>query len=507
MQKASEEMYFEYIVDENLPKLAWCAKLKKGEERVTVKCGKQVEIFRDWFIEGAWNGSFYEGKFEESTFLLGTGGKVDNNKILFSTPSHTLERLHFIRTKGDLYISNSFAFVLEATNTSLNFKYLDYEKAFHSILLGIDQYQKTIPLAQKDAECFVCYYTNIIIDKNLSIIYRKKKEVSSFSDYHVYKKSLDDSIAIIKENIVAEERKKKYGVITTISSGYDSAACAAIAKTIGCNTAVTFNQPDKYASDSGEDIAHVLGYENIISKNADSYKKRKDLIEAEYVSGGELGTGIVFSAFDEEFKDKLVFIGEGGDRLWDRNVSDVNDKIRFINELYSGSTLIEPRLRLGYIYLPLPFYGATCWPSIYAINHSVEMESWTMHNSYDRPIARRIVEEAGVPRQMFGVEKIGAGFNYRFDTLKRMRGRMSETSYKDFCNYYHKHKSFSIKRFIRIVRYLFNTMPAYINYVLRKAGIKKRIKDKNTRVIKVENPLAVSYMFHWGIENTKKRYR
>lgn len=500
-------MYFDYKVDRNLPKLAWCAELIKGEERVRIKCGKQVETKEDWFAEGAWNGIFSAGKFEQSTFFLGTGAKINKNEVLFATPSHTLERLHFIRKKNKLYISNSLSFALETTKTNLDLNYLDYEKVFHSILLGIDQYEKNIPLEQKNAQCFVVYYKNIIIDKNLNLKYEKKKECEPFQSYLQYKESLYTSIAMIKKNIVAEERKKKYGVVTTISSGYDSAACAAVAKSIGCDTAVTFNAPKKYAVDSGEEIAKVLGYKNIICKNADDYKSREDFTEAEYVAGGELGTGIVFSAFDKEFEDNLVFIGEGGDRLWDRNVEDVNDKIRFINELYSGSTLIEPRLRLGYIYLPLPFYGAVCWPSLYKINHSEEMEHWAVHNSYDRPIARRIVEESGVPRQMFGAEKVGAGFNYRFDTLKRMKGRMSEKSYTDFCEYYNLHKKITVKRIIRIVRYFFNTTPAYINYILRKAGIKKRIKDVNTRIIKVENPLAVSYMFHWGITNTKKRYR
>jgi hypothetical protein len=36
------------------------------------------------------------------------------------------------------------------------------------------------------------------------------------------------------------------------------------------------------------------------------------------------------------------------------------------------------------------------------------MNPWRLGNKYDRPIARRIAEEAGLPRQMFGQSKMGS---------------------------------------------------------------------------------------------------
>jgi len=37
-----------------------------------------------------------------------------------------------------------------------------------------------------------------------------------------------------------------------------------------------------------------------------------------------------------------------------------------------------------------------------------EMMPYTLNNDYDRPIPRRIAEESGVPRELFGQEKKAA---------------------------------------------------------------------------------------------------
>src|SRR5207245_1892941 len=44
-------------------------------------------------------------------------------------------------------------------------------------------------------------------------------------------------------------------------------------------------------------------------------------------------------------------------------------------------------------------------PEIIAISRSAEMAPYRIGGSYDRPIARRLLEEAGVPRQLFGQKK------------------------------------------------------------------------------------------------------
>ena len=68
----------------------------------------------------------------------------------------------------------------------------------------------------------------------------------------------------------------------------------------------------------------------------------------------------------------------------------------------------ELRLVQGFIQLPLPFMGARHKQDIVRITESFEMEPWRVANEYDRPIPRRIAEEAGVPRHLFGQSKMAS---------------------------------------------------------------------------------------------------
>lgn len=70
--------------------------------------------------------------------------------------------------------------------------------------------------------------------------------------------------------------------------------------------------------------------------------------------------------------------------------------------------MAEFRLVVGLIHLPLPYIGARQKQDIVNITESPDMDPWRLGNAYDRPIARRIAEEAGVPRHTFGQSKMGS---------------------------------------------------------------------------------------------------
>jgi hypothetical protein len=74
----------------------------------------------------------------------------------------------------------------------------------------------------------------------------------------------------------------------------------------------------------------------------------------------------------------------------------------------AGHGLGELRLVVGFIHVPVLFIGARRKADIIKITESSEMDPWRLGSKYDRPIARRIAEEAGVPRQMFGQSKMGS---------------------------------------------------------------------------------------------------
>jgi len=63
-----------YHSQRSIPRLAWCAVLRKGSPEVHVYHGTSVEVQEAFFVEGAWDGDFTRGLFDQSSFLLGTGG-------------------------------------------------------------------------------------------------------------------------------------------------------------------------------------------------------------------------------------------------------------------------------------------------------------------------------------------------------------------------------------------------------------------------------------------------
>ena len=71
----------------------------------------------------------------------------------------------------------------------------------------------------------------------------------------------------------------------------------------------------------------------------------------------------------------------------------------------TGADLADFRRRVGFLHVPVPFIGALRDREIHAITVSDEMRRWSVGGDYDRPIARRVLQEAGVPSAMFARRK------------------------------------------------------------------------------------------------------
>lgn len=488
-------MKFNYIKNTKLPKLAWCSVIQKNSNMVNVYHGANIEGNKDFFVEGSWNGQYEEGKFDESSFFMGSGAKLNNkDDVLFSTATHTQERLYTITEKNKVFVGNSLPFILYMSNNKLKIDYFEYERDLNSILGGVYDYKKTIPLENNELTLY--YYYNFSVSKNLEITTYEKPEIRPFESFNDYYTSLKTDLKLFIENANSDRRKVNYGLATTISTGYDAAASAVLAKELGCELALTFDAPEKYAIDSGEEIAKKMGYNNVISKNANTYLENEKYLEAEFVSSGEIGSGIVFAAFEREFENRIVFFGERGDNIWNKNSKEMNNYFKFSEEVFAGTSMIENRLKIGYIYLPLPLYHAQNWISIHDISNSKEMEQYSVGGNYDRPIPRKIVEEKGIDRLDFGQEKKGAGFSYKFDNLHRLKNRMSEKSYKSFYDFYKENHKLSLRRMNAQIKYLWSTKDIYIGYILGKIGL--NYKYSPLPFDAPSNPGPPSYLFHWG---------
>lgn len=494
-------MNFDFVQINGIPRLAWCAEITPNNKQVKIYHGQDVHTQANSFIEGAWEGDFKSQDFLNADFLLGSGATITEDKaLIFSTPSHTLERLHSVRTKQALFLSNSLALVLVYSETQLNPTYLFYEKDFCSIVHGLNNYQRFIPLKDKN-QVQIHYFTQLKIE-NLEIIEIAKPEIQPFQNFSDYYQRLRQALQAIVDNSRSPSRKKQYGLVTTISQGYDAAAASTIIRDFGCEIAVTFNAPERYAQDSGEEIARRLGYLQIITRNADQFLSNHDLVEAEFVASGELGTNVIFSAFEADFKDKIVVSGEAGDYFWNKTELSNNEFI-FHDENLPQISMLETRLRIGFISLPLPYFGASQWNSLHEISNSEEMKAYSIGGDYDRPIPRKILEDAGIPRGSFAQENIGAGVNYRYDSLTYLKQRMSPHSYANFVDYYRHHKRNRLVNLTYWAEFLWESRSVYANFILRK--LKSPILFSTTYPLR-PNPGPPSYLVPWGIFILRKRF-
>lgn len=497
-----------FIETESIAPLAWCAKIDKETLAVELIHGSKVETRNEGFVEGGWDGEFASFQFDLADFLMGSGGKRiltgGEEQVLFAAPSHTLERLYAVREEEVLYVSNSLPFILVQSKTKLDEQYSRYEEDLNTILNGLQPVKRWIPLVgNKRLQLF--YHCNFLVNSQLEITAQPKRSMQPFADFKDYEDRLLTALQRLRDNACAPERVGTYGLVTTISKGYDSAACAALAKEIGCETAVTFNQPEKYATDSGEKVAQQLNYSHIIQKDANMYLENKEFLESEFVSLGDLGTGIVYAAFEKEFKGNLVFIGHRGDCVWAKNALDVNNDLRFNDFVFAGTSQVENRLKADYILVPIPYYGAVQWPSLNQISQHPEMEPYSVGGDYDRPIPRRIVETRGVSREEFGFKKAGAGFNYRYDNANRLKKRMSPHSYQSFYTYFLTHRRKFYQNFFRWAQYLWNTKRIYTGVLLHRIGIK--VPFKEIEFDGISNPGLPSYLFLWGVTKQMEKYQ
>lgn len=491
-------MQIQYEKNDRLPALAWYADV--SGDTVRVLHGDAIECRNNFFVEGAWSGSFSEGNFTDSDWFCGTGAQVFKDKIIFSTPSHVTYGVYSFEKRGGYCLSNSLYLLMSMQKLHYDVNYVNYEIDFNSIIDGINQYSKDLYVLnqnEKEERVRIEYFKNITITNCGEYISTNKKKVYDFTSFDDYYSRLLKDMGHLVENAADKSREHQYGIVTTISKGYDAPCCAAIAHKLGCDTALTFSAEGKYKEDCGSDVARAIGYKNIIEVDANTYANRNDLIEVEYVCSGELGAQISFSSFDHYACGNILLTGERGDSVWGKHAVNRNNEFSF-EDMLSHLGSCEHRLWANYISVPMPLYGATSWTSLYDIANSDEMKPWSVSNSYDRPIPRRIIETAGVNRNQFGIEKHGAGFVYKFDWLERIQSRMSPAAAEDFGLYVKQNRKL---RYIATVVYLWKFRSLY----LRKIGLK--LKGITPYEIgKIANPMAPSYLIPWAGQHMIKRY-
>ena len=433
-----------------LPPLAWLASIKPRSGVCRVEHGRLVEIRDDLFVEGVWPGTFLEGGFDRCEAFFGSGAVLrSDTEIVFVPSSATVDYLYHSNISTGFMCSNSLPYLLAAGDDELDEFNPEYNRINKSIVSGIDSYLQRIP-TKRGSVSRLMYYNLVYRDGLLRQEHKLlPPEFSSFEQYRDY---LVSNLSALMRNGRDMARKTPLRILSTQSSGYDSTAINEIACRGGLDLALSCAEPKESKNyfkhrrefdrpnNSGEQICYQLGIQmSLIDRR---YFLRDPSAEKLYWAG-------VHRCQDLNLHEVSKHVGEGSvlltgalGEIWNNAKSTPLDRLKKVNDQLerwdlSCHSLSEVRLHIGYVHAPAPFIGARSRRSIFDISNSEGMQAWSLGNAYDRPIARRLGEEAGVSRQLFGQTKlasvvenvppffpIGRQLDYEFSNfIRKRRGR------------------------------------------------------------------------------------
>jgi hypothetical protein len=407
------------------PPLAWLAACHASSGCAHILIGRNVEAFPDWFCEAAWTGDFAAGDFDRDEIVVGSGGRCRQDQIRFVTAASTVDRLYSQPVHGGFLVSNSLPCLLNAAGSALRPSYPFYNRVLHSITKGLRNYQRLIDTTAGQVQ--LTYFDNLVWDGQSLRVEPRIDQAPKFNSFRQYSEYLEEHLRCLAKNASSTHREQpQFRLLTTLSTGYDSAAVSAVAARCGCRKALSFDSANNGLPDSGAEIAKALGLDLIlVSRGA---WRQRDRIDAPVFASGQIGA-VIFAGAEEHLRGTVLLTGFSGDTVWNLKHGGLGSEI--LRGDTSGLGLTEYRLWAGFLHCPLPFWGARHAAQIGAISNSEEMSNYVIHGTdYNRPICRRIVEEAGVGRDQFGREKKAAEPYAWYD-----REFMTPGSYQDYCEW------------------------------------------------------------------------
>jgi hypothetical protein len=403
-----------------LPKLAWLAVVDPPHGVVTLDHGSLVEVRPSFWIEGVWNGPFENGDFGETDCVFGSGGIISGDLIRFVPSASTTDYLYYAEGEGLVTVSNSLPLLLASIKDALDPRCLDYPAICDSIICGIDEYRRDIP-TQKGQVRRQMYRNLDVLGESVSE--SEKRMPPRFKCFEDYRNYLRENYALIAANARDGARRQSLHIWSTQSKGYDSTAVNAIAGVHGIDKVFTVskaksiyhlahNDDGKLPDDDGREICEALGL-NCIRINRRAFAEDFDDEYLYYCALHRNEDANLKEMNRHVSKVSLLLNGTLGDIWYTKDcLGKFGRQVDLGSEMkawsLAGRGMSELRLVVGFIQLPLPFIGARRRSDIVEITESSEMDPWRLGNRYDRPIPRRIAEEAGVPRQAFGQSKMGS---------------------------------------------------------------------------------------------------
>jgi len=402
----------DYRRSDTLPKLAWIASLDLRSNSLRVAHGRSVECRPQWMVEGLWDGRFEDGDFHRGAHLFGSGIRLDDDAIYFMPSCALVDRLFYCRHGDELLVSNSLVVLLATTGAELDPRH-DYLVEAKAVAVGIDDYETSFHVLHPSISEFHQVFHKAIVVRGGEMTFERTIDVRPFDDFADYHGALRERLTALCENAADQGRRTPLDLYGTLSNGYDSTAVTTIVRELGVSKFFTY--VGSWAANSlgaaqheTAPIAAALGVETVPLR-----APREPDIEDELLLRAAIPLAVqvpllTMARYVEDHSEvAAVFTGFHGDIIWDLNVPEEFVSEAIIRHDMSGLDLSELRLKSGFFNVAVPFFFAASIESIVAVSRSGEMEPWRVNKRYDRPISRRIVETAGVPREAFGFLKAG----------------------------------------------------------------------------------------------------
>jgi hypothetical protein len=396
-----------------LPSLAWLARLDWDGLELSVEHGPGVETHGDFFFEGAWAGDFAAGRPDETEVVFGTGCVVRATEVSFVSSLATTDYLYYVAS-GPLTVSNSLALLLAGDDDSLDPACRRYDAINNTILLGVNDYVRDIPTRKGGVRRLMYHNLRCTPEDTAEIPKPQPPDFTSFVDYSRY---LTDSYDQLVVNARDKRRRPPLRIYTTQSRGYDTTAVNAIARNHPVDGVFTVTRgkgdrgkPDP--DDDGTELAVALGIGPVIPINRHAYADGFADEIYYHASMHECPDANLKQIVDHIRGPALLLTGTLGE-MWYTYACGYADRPETLHDGLARwdlgtHGLTEVRLRAGYVQAAIPYIGARKREQIVRITESDEMNPWRIGSRYDRPIPRRLGEEAGAPRPSFGQVKIGS---------------------------------------------------------------------------------------------------
>lgn len=423
------------------PPLLWGARIDRRGLR-QLSCGSAVEETGEGILAAAWSGPYGDSSPLQATTSIGTGLLMAPDGIVAFCGNAGSDVVFIHRRGGELIVSNALPGAIALAGTALKRGYSFYNQDLVTYQFGPMRYRRSIPCAHGRIEP---YYRAVRIGRDLAVSPVDHDYPREFKNFADYRETLISELRLLFMNAAAAGRGTGYRPMVTLSRGYDSTAAAVVAREAGCEEGFTHCQAvggPPGTSDSGAHIGEILGL-RVTDFETLAYQRREDFPEAEFIASGYGGPQVYMAGTEAALERRLIVTGFGGDAIWDRDYGLRRPaKPPFYAGGYSGVNFV---LRVPALLVAAPAVGAGAPGCVGELSRSQEMRSWSVGGDYDRPLARRIAEEAGVPRDAFGMAKqiVTPGYDSTGRHAPPLDAYLSPRSLADFQRYLIEERPFS----------------------------------------------------------------